>query len=374
MQRVLLKYILGSGSSRVLDVRRQHHETGSAPLFRTGFLNSAILLKQSGAPPVAGSETLPPISIKVFMPYDRERPDDGGKSFMFTPNSFRKILAGKTERGTNATNDDLDADLQVFLRLNEVPTFSAYLAKDVFDRAKLKVPNGYFDLPDAEAQAIRQRAQTRLRSLVTAALANAEGTVDEGRIDELTQKLWELADLEELEIMIGAFGIKKEEAPELFYSWLGLAFFEGEYIKLQPRLAKLAAWIGGNTKPRDQLSQELLLQYKDLILRTRKSVQTQWKTALQVLTEYSQTYEMLIKAEGPAQRFIDFLKGSKEHFWTLGDRLSQLEQSVGIWEQACSHAGDEPFNYKTGHELFSVIHSINSGSMPPSQQPKANAA
>lgn len=371
MQRVLLKYILRSGSSRVLDVHRKTHEAGSEPLFRTGFLNSAILIKQSGAPPVAGSEALPPISIKVFMPYDRERPDDGGKSFMFTPNSFRRIVAGKSERG--GSSDDLDADLEIFLRLNEVPTFSAYLARDIFDRAKLKVPRGYFDLPESEAQAIRQRAQTRLRSLVSAALASADSAPDDRRIDELTQKLWELADLEELEAMIGAFGIKKEEAPELFYSWLGIAFFEGEYIKLQPRLTKLAAWIGGNTKPRDQLSQELLCQYKDLILRTRKSVQTQWKTAIQVLSEYSQTYEMLIKAEGPAQRFIDFLKASKDHFWTLGDRLGQLEQSVGIWEQACSHAGDEPFTYKTGHELFSVIHSINSNNVS-SAQPKADAA
>lgn len=373
MQRVMLKYILGSGSSRVLDVRKQLQKNGSEPLFRTGFLNSAILIKQSGAPAVAGSEPLPPISIKIFMPYDRERPDDGGKSFMFTPNSFRKILAGKNERG-GGSSDDLDADLEVLLKLNEVPTFSAYLARDIFDRSNLKLPNGYFDLPESESQAIRQRAQTRLRSLVSAALASAAGALDEARVDELTQKLWELADFEELEAMSGAFGINKEEAPELFYSWLGIAFFEGEYIKLQPRLAKLAAWIAGNTKPRDQLSQELLGQYKDLILNTRKSVQTQWKTAIGVLTEYSQTYEMLIKAEGPAQRFIDFLKTSKDHFWTLGDRLSQLEQSVGIWEQACSHVGDEPFTYKTGHELFSVIHTINKGNVAPPQQPKASAA
>lgn len=360
MQRDHLKYLLRSGSSRVLDVRKQHHETGSEPLFRTGFLNSAILIKQSGTPLSAGAETLPPISIKVFMPYDRARPDDGGKSFMFTPNSFRKILVGKEDR--NALTDDVDADLEVLQRLNDLPTFSAYLAKDTFDRANLKVPDGYFDLPEAEAAVIRQRAQTRLRSLVAAAFSGAADAPDDARIDEMTQKLWEFADLSELELMIGAFGIKKEEAPELFHSWLGIAFFEGEYIKLQPRLTKLAAWISGNVKPRDPLSQELLHQYKDLIFRTRKSVQTQWKTALQVLTEYSETYEMLIKAEGPAQRFIDFLKASKYHFWTLGDRLGQLEQSVGMWEQACSRAGDQPFTYKTGHELFSVIHTISGGS------------
>ncbi len=86
--------------------------------------------------------------------------------------------------------------------------------------------------------------------------------------------------------------------------------------------------------------------------------------ALQILTEYSETYEMLIKAEGPAQRFISFLKASKDHFWILGDRLSQLEQSVSIWEQACSRAGDEPLTYKIGHELFSVIHTINDHSGP----------
>lgn len=360
MQRTHLKYLLRSGSSRVLDVRKQHHETGSEPLFRTGFLNNAILIKQSGVAGAVGSEPLPPISIKVFMPYDRTRPDDGGKSFMFTPNNFRKILAGKAAQD-GATSEGLDADLELFCRLNELPTFSAYLAKDIFDRANLRVPEGYFDLAEDEAAAIRSRAQSRLRSLVVAALGGSANSLNEEQINELTQKLWEFADVEELDSMFNAFQIKKEEARELFHSWLGLAFFEGEYIKLQPRLSKLAAWIAGSAKPRDQQSAEFLSQNKDLILRTRKSVQEQWKTALQVLTEYSETYEMLIKAEGPAQRFIDFLKASKDHFWTLGDRLGQLEQAVGVWEQACSSAGDEPFTFKTGHELLSVIQSINGG-------------
>ena len=361
MHRTHLKYLLRSGSSRVLDVRKQHHETGSEPLFRTGFLNSAILIKQSGVAGAVGSEHLPPISIKVFMPYDRTRPDDGGKSFMFTPNNFRKILAGKAGKN-GATADSLDADLELFSRLNELPTFSAYLAKDIFDRANLRVPDGYFDLPDGEAAAIRSRAQSRLRSLVVAALGGSASALNDEKIDELTHKLWDFGDFQELESMISAFQIKKEEARDLFYSWLGLAFFEGEYVKLQPRLAKLASWIADSTKPRDQRSQEFLAQNKDLILRTRKTMQEQWKTALQVLREYSETYEMLIKAEGPAQRFIDFLKSSKDHYWTLGDRLGQLEQSVGVWEQACASGGDESFTYKTGQELLSAISSINGGS------------
>jgi len=362
MQRTHLKYLLRSGSSRILDVRKQHHETGSEPLFRTGFLNNAILIKQSGVAGAAGSEPLPPISIKVFMPYDRTRPDDGGKSFMFTPNNFRKILAGKAVKD-GGTADNLEADLELFSRLNELPTFSSYLAKDILDRANLPVPDGYFNLPDDEAAAIRGRAQSRLRSLVVAALGGSANALNEERINELTQKLWEFSDFNELEAMISAFQIKKEEARDLFYSWLGIAFFEGEYIKLQPRLSGLASWIAGSTKPRDQQSQEFLTQNKDLILRTRKCLQEQWKTTLQVLTEFSETYEMLIKAEGPAQRFIDFLKASKDHFWTLGDRLGQLEQSVGVWEQACSNAGEEPFTYKTGHELLSVINSINGGEL-----------
>ncbi|HXZ68775.1 MAG TPA: hypothetical protein VEH07_09320 [Alphaproteobacteria bacterium] len=188
MQRTHLKYLLRSGSSRILDVRKQHHETGSEPLFRTGFLNNAILIKQSGVAGAAGSEPLPPISIKVFMPYDRTRPDDGGKSFMFTPNNFRKILAGKAVKD-GGTADNLEADLELFSRLNELPTFSSYLAKDILDRANLPVPDGYFNLPDDEAAAIRGRAQSRLRSLVVAALGGSANALNEERINELTQKL-----------------------------------------------------------------------------------------------------------------------------------------------------------------------------------------
>ena len=47
MDRAQLKYLLNSGPSRVLDVRKLHFEQKLVPLFKCGILNSTILIKQS---------------------------------------------------------------------------------------------------------------------------------------------------------------------------------------------------------------------------------------------------------------------------------------------------------------------------------------
>ncbi|MFZ1990725.1 MAG: hypothetical protein WAW96_13255, partial [Alphaproteobacteria bacterium] len=89
-----LKYLLHSGPSRVLDVRHLHFTDGCDPLFRIGALNSAIIIKQSGQL-ISDEEDLPPIANKIFMPYDRDRPEDGGKSFFFTPKNLRLAFGGE---------------------------------------------------------------------------------------------------------------------------------------------------------------------------------------------------------------------------------------------------------------------------------------
>ena len=75
MDRAQLKYLLNSGPSRILDVRKLHFEQKLVPLFKCGILNSTILIKQSGAQDLADYEDLPPIATKVYMPYDRKKPE-----------------------------------------------------------------------------------------------------------------------------------------------------------------------------------------------------------------------------------------------------------------------------------------------------------
>lgn len=357
MERAQLRYLLHSGPSRVLDVRGKHFGDGCDPLFKTSALNSAIIIKQSGYL-VSDDENLPPIANKIFLPYDRDRPDDGGKSFFFTPRNLK--LAFGDEKGADPrTAADIASDISLLSLFDKLPTFSPYLMKDVLERAGVAIPEGYFSVPEREAGMIKARVRARLRPLVATAFGGGDKPVGDSTIESLVEKLWLLKDLQELAPLIAAFRISMEDAPETFYCWLGITFFENEYIKLQPELKKMATWMGLNAALREPMPREVLAEYRALILRARQLLQQNWKGALEILNEYTRTYESLIAAGGSAQQFIEYLRHSKDHFWTLGGSLGRLEQSVEIWHHVCAKVDYKALNYEHGRELFAVLNTIN---------------
>ncbi|MFZ1992307.1 MAG: hypothetical protein WAW96_21340, partial [Alphaproteobacteria bacterium] len=265
---------------------------------------------------------------------------------------------------------DITADIALFSLFDKLPSFSPYLMRDILERAGVTIPEGYFSLPQREAGMIKARVRTRMRPLVATAFGD-ENSVGDASIESLVDKLWELKDLQGLAPLIAAFRITMEEAPETFYCWLGITFFENEYLRLQPELKKMATWLSANSSPRDPMPRETLAEYKQLILRARQLLQQNWKGALDILNEYSQSYEMLIAASGSAQRFIEFLRHSKNHFWTLGGSLGRLEQSVEIWNYVCAKVDYKPLNYEQGRELFAALNVVNVGA---SDQPADLAA
>ncbi|MFZ1991912.1 MAG: hypothetical protein WAW96_19325 [Alphaproteobacteria bacterium] len=358
MDRAQLKYLLNSGPSRILDVRKLHFEQKLVPLFKCGILNSTILIKQSAGADLSDYDELPPIATKVYLPYDRKRPEEGGESFFFTPGTLRNAITNILgER--NVEPESLAADTELLSLFGRIPSFSPYLMKDVLERANLVIPDGYFTLPPRESAMIKQRMRARLRPLVATAFAGQTGKMNETSIERLVQKLWELSDMKELMPLVHAFRITPEAAPEVFYCWLGIAFFENEYIKLQPRLKKLATWMSSRSNPRDILPRGVLDHYRHSIMRVRKLLQQHWKTSLGILQQYTSTYDDLVGASGSAKGFIEFLRQSKSHFWTLGGCLGRLEQSVEIWDQVCGRTNYEIITYERGVELFGILNLIN---------------
>jgi hypothetical protein len=362
MDRAQLKYLLNSGPSRVLDVRKLHFEQRLEPLFKTNILNSTILIKQSGGLEGDEFEDLPAIATKVFLPYDRRKPEDGGESFFYTPHKLRfAIMTILGEK--NVDPGQLAADTELLSLFDRLPSFSPYLMRDALERANLTIADGYFVLAEREAAVIKQRMRARLRPLVATAFAGTKSKMSETSIERLVQKLWELKDMTELLPLVHAFRITGEDAPELFYCWLGIAFFENEYIKLQGRLKRMAGWMASRSAPRDVLPRGVLDHYMHVVMRVRKLLQIHWKRSLGVLQQYTATYDELVGAAASAKGFIDFLRHSKSHFWTLGGCLGRLEQSVEIWDQVCSRSGFEILTFERGTELFGILNVINSAGL-----------
>jgi hypothetical protein len=367
MDRAQLKFLLHSGPSRIFDVRKLQFDAELSPLFKIGPLNSAILIKQSPPRDWPDAKELPPIANLIYLPYDRARPEDGGESFYFTPANVRGAFVGHDA-------DNVGADIDLLSLFNKVPTFSPYLIKDILERADITIPEGYFTLPERESMMIKQRMQARLRPLVATAFGSGDKAVSDSSIEHLVQKLWELKDLEELQPLIQAFRISIDDAPEVFYCWLGIAFFENEYIKLQPDLKTMAEWLSKGAIPRDPMPTTVLEHLKHTVTTVRRLMQQHWKSVHAILHEYSATYEELVGPSGSAQHFIEFLRPSKTHFWTLGGCLGRLDQSVEIWRFVNERNDHKPLNFEQSVELFGILNSINKPDQGVSDEPKLAAA
>lgn len=366
MDRAQLRFLLHSGPSRIFDVRKLQFDAELNPLFKIGPLNGAILMKQAPPRDLPGVEELPPIANLIYLPYDRARPEDGGKSFYFTPKNLRDSFTGHSA-------ESVGADIELLSLFNKAPSFSPYLVKDLLERADITIPEGYFTLPERESMMIKQRMQARLRPLVATAFDSASEESADSSIERLVQKLWELKDLDELVPLIQAFRISMEDAPEVFYCWLGIAFFENEYIRLQSDLKALAEWLNKGAIPREPMPTTVLEHLKHTVANVRKLMQQHWKGVQSILHDYSETYEELVGPSGSAHRFIEFLRPSKTHFWTLGGCLGRLDQSVEVWRFVSARNEHKPLNFEQSIELLGILNIINKPDQPALAKPKPEA-
>jgi len=370
MDRKQLKSLLSSGTSRILDVRKLHFEQGLAPLFQSSVLNGAILIKQAPSEDMRIRAGLPQMVTLIFIPYNRAKPEEGGESFFYTPENLRLTLS-QSARGNTA--EAVAADGNLLTALDRIPAFNPWLVLDVLRRANIAIPNGYCEVGEREAALIQQRMRARLRPLV--AMAFTGKNIDGTTIERLVHMLWELKNLSEIEPLITAFRVDMKDAPEVFFCWLGLAFFENEYLKLQLRLKGMTAWMASQARPKGALPRDVLEHHMHMVDLVRKRLQITWKTALTILQSYTSTYEELIKPGGDVARFIEFLQQSHTHFWTLGCCLGRLEQSLEIWEELCALHKGAAFTYNASTELFVQLAQITAanGEAVQTARPKADA-
>jgi len=335
MERAVLKQFLRAGPSRRFDVaalsRRIAQETPGQPLlFHTRFLNQAILLKLArggGDRPVRAGE--PFADTLIYLPYDDGKPGDGGEGFVFTPEMFRKICEDKlSQHDHHATPNPGDVDKLRVLRA--LPTFSPFLVELAFQRAGIELGASSAQLSPALRRKITCHLKGRLRPLIVAAFKSSAANVDRA-VEELVQKLYCMRDFDGFKPLAGALRLPPEQAAGLFNAWLGITYFEHEYSILQPRLAALAGWLGklgNNVKERYSRSEGECLSY--MIQEIRKQVREDWNEVVGISQDYRVSYEGLV-FNGCIEPFTAFLSEAEAHYWTMGDLLGRLEQTVLAW-------------------------------------------
>ena len=150
MQRDVLKQYLRAGPSRRYDIASFSGRLpgGSPPeayLFANTFLNGCILFKWVDVSELRANPTSRIVSTLIYLPYDPQRPEGGGESFLFSEERFRQYCDYRIS-ARDPTHTSVVDDAQTLKLLDSVPTFSPFLVELAFKRNGLDIPETYLQL------------------------------------------------------------------------------------------------------------------------------------------------------------------------------------------------------------------------------------
>jgi len=348
MGRTQFRALLASGTSIVFDARAREYQADAGtetegapgasnslpPFFDNVLLKNAILIKtveraDAGLQDVAGLQT------RLFFPFDTKHAGNGGVSLIYGKDFSVKTL----EKFFGIDKIDparIEADMKKVEVLGKTPSFSPFLLRDAFERAGIPVDMRYFRVSDAEAEALRNNLKAKLKPLAAMALNLSPELVGNAALDILARKLWELDDPMFLLPLARALKIPEPDTIDVFYAWIGVAYFQREFAKRQIKLRLLAEWLAAKPPFPDGTKEEVLREFEDNRKQVRDRVRWAWSSTGTVFDRYTKSYDALIAGGGSAAPFVEYLKSVRADFAALGARLSVIEQCLSFYEVTAS--------------------------------------
>jgi hypothetical protein len=348
MDREMLGIFLQSGPARKFDVSRftrmiaTSESADQSFLFRNKFLNYTILFKCIIFDDYARCGREKSISTLVYMPYDSQRPNDGGESFVFSPANFSRYYDHKL----HAMNIDLTAveyDLELLKILDSLPTFSPLIVELALKRNNTTIPNMYLDLTPEVRAKLRAQLKGRIRPLIVAAYDRSSVSVEKA-VEDMTDRFFSLHDAGQIPPLVQALRLPPENAVELLSSWIGVTYFEYEYSMIQNHLKEFAVWLSKSTHMDEHVSVRDKDHAHALVRQIKERLSIDWKRVYALSNEYRETYSDFVY-NGAVDKFSKFLLKCKEAYWELGDLLGRFEQTTTAWRvfNASYHGKRIPF-------------------------------
>ena len=365
MNRSQLRNIIESGRAIALDCHSIGKEipAGDAvgKLFETDILNKSVLLKQfEKSLPTARQPMI--INTLVYFPYDYDNVYEGGESLNFSDSGFHNALAFKISKG-NASKEVLDrigADLKVLKLFDSMHSLDPFMLRSKAEQMGLeeKIHSAYFAISKAEWDKIRLPIREKISKLVTKALSSmaggADGLAREQYVERFLMKIWQAKDVEGIEPFIKAMQIVPEKAPEVFFAWKAVCYYQVRFQEIQEKLKTLFKWAGHNQLcfPVDHISRskEELAQIRARRDILRQKMREGYIAAHQVLGEYERSYNLFVDEDKP-QKFISFLESSENSYLSLAAHVSVATHSVNLWKWYVEQYGAE-MRHAQFRELF----------------------
>ena len=232
--------------------------------------------------------------------------------------------------------------MKILHLLDSMHSLDPFLFKSKAEQAEVdeKVQPDYFASSDQEWDSIRLPIREKISKLVDKALGDSEGGTAENLareqyVERFLSKIWQAKDVEGIETFIKAMQIATEKAPEVFFAWKAVCYYEVRFDMLQEELRALFQWVGHNQLcyPVNHiiLTPEKQHKIKGRRNSLRENMREGYISARQVIDEYERSYDHFVLEDKP-QMFLSFLENAENSYLGLAARVSVATHSVNLWK------------------------------------------
>jgi hypothetical protein len=367
-----LKFILSAGSSRtfnccaisnaILEAAAQPDKPGKPDgklLFESRALNFTVFIKEPARnkPGMFGPAPNKTLRTRLYFPYNRERPHEGGVSIDSRDPRFDEALQETAGLDKKNRPQAYEHDKRILRILDELPSLDPFLMKDRFRQASMVVPDHYLYILPEEWDAIRAFVHDQFMVVAQVIFPTDTGQVDE-KAEQLTQQLWDLRDLAHLSSLTKVFGVAPERTEEIFYSWKGVIYYDYENTRLKPQIETLFKWFDQGSMPKD-FCKPIVEKELD---RSRAAIKNLFNAARaetdRHLSTYHKAFDLFFKERKTASDFVAFLQTAPKNFYSLGESISKLSHAVVIWDRATQNFQRRMLPSDALLELFGFIQEI----------------
>lgn len=292
------------------------------PMFRNRYLNDSIVFKVVESTIVRGKRKFG-IETLVYFPYNHDNIYEGGDSILVSDRNRTEKLNHKC--GLNPDNeariDDFRWDVEMLEMIDTLPTLDPFLLKCKAQQTGIedKLNPAYFNISLEEWNRIQAPIRRKIEALVRKALGVDGDATDkklEEHVSKFLKKIWEARDIEGIEDFVFSMDMPAERAPELFFAWKAICYYQVQFAQVEPELRKLFAWIGDPklSLPTDfgGLRYEVQDQIKREMKLLRGRLRENYLTIQQTLKDYEESYRQFIEDGKPAD-FKEFLSNADQH-------------------------------------------------------------
>ncbi len=210
---------------------------------------------------------------------------------------------------------------------------------------------------------IRVPIRDKIQKLVSKALGDMGGdtVAREQYVERFLMKIWQAKDVEGIEPFIKAMQIEPERAPEVFFAWKAVCYYQVRFGALLEALKTMFQWVGHNQLcfPLDFVSLSIgeQKQIKERRHGLRDKMREGYVNAHKVLSAYEHSYNEFVINDRP-QTFMHFLGSAENSYLLLANHVSIATHSVNLWKWYVEQFGAELRNVQF-MELFDGLTMLN---------------